>query len=218
MGELLTEVVPLALGAAIAPSILTLELLALGTDVTPLRRGWAMAVGYLVGLLAWAIVALALTRSVGGSDAEPEWTAFLRLAAAGALLIAGAVTLVRGPSDKVTEQLTPPKPDIPAFFGVGAAVMLTNLTTLALFIPAVHLVGVSGVEIEGRALALGIVVAITMIPAVAPPLAVSVVGEPAQRVLASLNAWLLRHSRAIGALVCFGFAVVLGVQGLEQLV
>ena len=101
MGELLAEVVPLALGAAIAPSILTLELLALGTDVTPMRRGWAMALGYLVGLLAWAFVAIALTRHAGGAEAEPEWTALVRLAAAAALVIAGVVTLVRGPSDKV---------------------------------------------------------------------------------------------------------------------
>ena len=95
--------------------------------------------------------------------------------------------------------------------------MLTNLTTLALFIPAIHLVGVSDVAIEGRALADVIIVAIAMIPALAPPLAVTIVGAPAQRVLASLNAWLLRHSRAIGAIVCFGFAVLLGVQGIEQL-
>jgi hypothetical protein len=217
MGELLATVVPLALGAAIAPSILTLELLALGTDVAPRRRGWAMALGYLAGLLAWAAVAIALTRHAGGADTEPEWTAFVRLAAAAALVIAGIVTLVRGPSDKATRQLSPAKPDLPAFLGVGAAVMLTNLTTLALFIPAVHLIGAADVAIEGRGVALAIVVVITMIPAVLPPLAVTLVGEPAQRVLARLNAWLVRHSRAVGAIVCFGFAILLAVQGIEQL-
>ncbi len=217
MGELLATVVPLAFGAAIAPSILTLELLALGTDVAPRRRGWAMALGYLAGLLAWAAVAIALTRHAGGADTEPEWTAFVRLAAAAALVIAGVVTLVRGPSDKATRQLSPAKPDLAAFLGVGAAVMLTNLTTLALFIPAVHLIGASDVAVEGRVAALGIVVAIAMIPSVAPPLAVSLVGEPAERVLARLNAWLIRHSRAVGAIVCLGFAILLAVQGIEQL-
>ena len=217
MDELLAEVVPFALGGAIAPTILTLELLALGTDVTPLRRGWAMTVGYLAGMLAWAFVAIALTRHAGGADTEPEWTAIVRLAAAAALVVAGILTIVRGPSDKMTRQLTPPKPDLAAFFGVGAVVMLTNLTTLALFIPAVHLIGVSAVAFEGRALAFAIVVAITMIPSVAPPLAVAVVGDPAQRVLAALNDWLIRHSRAVGAIVCFGFAILLGVQGVEEL-
>jgi hypothetical protein len=217
VADLLTEVVPLALGAAIAPTILTLELLALGTDVAPKRRGWAMAIGYLAGLLAWAFVALALTRHTGGADTEPEWTAYLRLAAAAALIIAGVLTLVRGPSGRATRQLSPPKPDLAAFFGVGAVVMLTNLTTLALFIPSVHLIGASDVAIEGRAAALAIVVLITMLPAVLPPLAVTLVGEPAQRVLARLNAWLVRHSRAVGAVVCFGFAILLAVQGVEQL-
>jgi hypothetical protein len=217
VADLLIEVVPLALGAAIAPTILTLELLALGTDVAPKRRGWAMAIGYLAGLLAWAFVALALTRHAGGADTEPEWTAYLRLAAAAALVIAGVLTMVRGPSDRATRQLSPPKPDLPAFLGVGAVVMLTNLTTLALFIPAVHLIGASDVVIEGRAAALAVVLLITMLPAVLPPLAVTLVGGPAQRVLAGLNAWLLRHSRAVGAVVCFGFAILLGVQGIEQL-
>jgi hypothetical protein len=171
----------------------------------------------VAGLLAWGAVALALTHGVGGSDAGPEWTAWVRLAAAAALAVAGAVTVVRGTSDKLTRQLDPDGPELPLFFGAGAAVMLTNLTTLALFLPAVHLVGVSGVAVEGRALVLAIVFAITMIPTVAPPLAVSIVGAPAERVLAAMNAWLLRHSRAVGAVVCFGFAILLTAQGISDL-
>ena len=43
---LLATVLPLALGAAIAPTILTIELVALGGKVAPRRRGWAIALGY----------------------------------------------------------------------------------------------------------------------------------------------------------------------------
>ena len=46
----------------------------------------------------------------------------------------------------------------------------------------------------------------------------TIVGEPAQRVLGRMNAWLVRHDRAVGAVVCFGFAILLAVQGIEQLV
>jgi hypothetical protein len=218
VGELLASVMPLALGAAIAPTILTIELVTLGGKVAPRRRGWAIALGYEAGLLAWAVVAIALTRSIGGSDAEPEWTAFVRLLAAVGLAIAGVVTLVREPSDKPPKHLSLDKPALALFFGAGAAVMLTNVTTLALFLPAVHLIGVSDVATEGRGAAFAIVAAITMIPALAPPLAVSIVGAPAERVLGAVNAWLARHRRGVGAAVCFGFAILLVVQGIEQLV
>jgi len=217
MGDLLTTVVPLAAGAAISPSILTIELVTIGGEVAPLRRGWAIAVGYAAGLLAWGIVALALTRGVGGSGAEPEWTAVVRLAAAAALVIAGVLTLMHEPSDKPPRQLGLKKPSLSIFFGAGAAVMLTNVTSLALFLPAVHLIGVSDLEIADRAVAFAIVAAITAIPALTPPLAVSVVGAPAERGLKAMNAWLVRHRQIVGAAVCFGFAIVLAVQGIEQL-
>jgi len=73
VADLLTEVVPLALGAAIAPTILTLELLALGTDVATKRRGWAMAIGYLAGLLAWAFVSLPPSPTSRPSSASAPW-------------------------------------------------------------------------------------------------------------------------------------------------
>ena len=161
-------------------------------------------------------MAVAFTRGVGGSDTEPEWTAVVRLVAAAGLAVAGVAALTRPPSDRTPKQLALDKPALAVFFGVGAVVMLTNLTTLALFLPAVHLIASSEVEIEGRVLAFAIVAAITLIPAIAPPLAVTVVGEPAQRLLGRTNAWLVRHSRPVTAAVCFGFAVLLAVQGIEQ--
>ena len=217
MGDLLRTVVPLALGAAIAPTILTIELVTLGGKVAPRRRGWAIAVGYAAGLLAWAAVAVAFTRGVGGSGAEPEWTAVVRLVAAAGLAIAGVVTLVRNPPDKTPRQLALDRPALALFLGAGAVVMLTNLTTLALFLPAVHLIGVSGLGFADRAIAFGIVAAITMLPAIAPPLAVTIVGAPAERALAAMNGWLVRHRRAVGAAVCFGFAILLAVQGISEL-
>ena len=217
MGELLATVVPLAVGAAISPSILTIELVTLGGKVEPLRRGWAVAVGYAIGLLAWGVLALALIRGTGGSGTEPEWTAIVRLAAAAVLVIVGVLTLLRAPTDKPPKHPASQEPRLGAYLGIGAVVMLTNVTTLALFLPAVHAIGVSGVEFAGRGVAFAIVTAITLIPAIAPPLAVSIVGAPAERALGALNAWLEGHRRIVGAVVCFGFAILLGVQGIERL-
>ena len=89
-------------------------------------------------------MAIAFTRGVGGADTEPEWTAAVRLVAAAAYAIAGVAALVSAPSDKTPKQLALDKPALVLFFGVGAVVMLTNITTLALFLPAVHLIVASG--------------------------------------------------------------------------
>lgn len=217
MWELLATVVPLAMGAAISPTTLAVELLILGGKAEPLRRGWAMAAGYGVGIVIWGVLALALIRGAGGSGTEPEWTGVVRLAAAAMLVIVGVRTLLHAPAHKPPKWAASQKPRLGGYLGVGVVLMLTNVTTLALFLPAMHAIGVSDHEIVGRAIAFVVVMAITMIPAIAPPLAVSIVGAPAERALGRLNAWLARHSRIVGAAVCFGFAILLAVQGISEL-
>jgi len=53
------------------------------------------------------------------------------------------------------------------------------------------------------------VIAITLAPAVVPPLAVTLLGDRARGALDALSAFCGRHSRAINASVCFGFAIFL---------
>jgi hypothetical protein len=45
LGELLGKVLPLALGAAISPVVITLQVLTLAANRYPLRRTWAIAAG-----------------------------------------------------------------------------------------------------------------------------------------------------------------------------
>jgi hypothetical protein len=186
VGGLLGIVVPLAAGAAISPTVLTLQLLTLSRKVAPLARGWAIAAGYVAVLAVETAVALLLAVGTGGSDTPDETTAAIKLAAAILLL--------------------------------GGALMISNVTTTVLFIPAIHDVGVSDVETADQALAIALVIAITAIPAFAPPLAVSLLGARADALLARLNDFTTRHRRGINAGICFMFAAFLAAVSLPDLV
>jgi hypothetical protein len=217
VGGLLGIVVPLAAGAAISPTVLTLQLLTLSRKVAPLARGWAIAAGYVAVLAVETAVALLLAVGTGGSDTPDETTAAIKLAAAILLLAIGLRTLRKPPQPPEPEPDSP-EPRIGRYLLLGGALMISNVTTTVLFIPAIHDVGVSDVETADQALAIALVIAITAIPAFAPPLAVSLLGARADALLARLNDFTTRHRRGINAGICFMFAAFLAAVSLPDLV
>jgi Sap-like sulfolipid-1-addressing protein len=212
VGEHFGIVVPLALGAAISPTTLALQLFVLSRKTAPLARAWAIAAGYAVVLLAMMAIAFAFAASTGsGSQSKPE--AWLKLACAVGLAALGVLALRRPPKQRKQEP-EGGDPKLGRFFAIGVALMATNLTTAALYLPAMHDVGDAGASAAGVALAALVVIAITLFPAVAPPLAVTLLGDRAVAALDALSAFCARHSRAINASVCFGFAIFLAAVSL----
>lgn len=212
MGEHYGIVVPLALGAAISPTTLALQLFVLSRKTAPLARAWAIAAGYAVVLLAMMGIAFVFAASTGGgSQSKPE--AWLKLACAVGLAVLGVIALRRPPKQRKRAP-EGSEPKLGRFFAIGVALMATNLTTAALYLPAMHDVGDAGASAPGVVLAALVVIAITLIPAVAPPLAVTLLGDRARDALDALSAFCARHSRAINASVCFGFAIFLAAVSL----
>lgn len=212
MGEHYGIVVPLALGAAISPTTLALQLFVLSRKTAPLARAWAIAAGYAVVLLAMMAIAFMFAASTGsGSQSKPE--AWLKLACAVGLAALGVLALRRPPKQR-KQAPEGGEPRLGRFFAIGIALMATNLTTAALYLPAMHDVGDAGASAPGVVLAAFVVIAITLFPAVAPPLAVTLLGERARIALDTLSAFCARHSQAINASVCFGFAIFLAAVSL----
>jgi hypothetical protein len=215
VGELLGIVVPLAAGAAISPTTLALQLFVLSRKTAPLARAWAIAAGYMAVLLVEMVLAFAFAASTGtGAPSKPE--AWVKLGFAVGLAVLGVVALRRPPKQRK------PKPEtgVPAlgrYLAIGVVLMATNVTTAALYLPAMHHVGAADVGPIGTVVAAAIVLAITLIPAVVPPLAVTLLGEQAHTALDRLSEFSARHSRAINAGVCFGFAIFLAAVALPVL-
>lgn len=219
LGELLTKVLPLAVGAAVSPVVLTLQVLTLAKNRFPLRRTWAIAAGCAVVACAWAGVALLATdKTPAANSGKPSATSGV-LALSFALLLVGlgVRSLTRRADDDPKPEGDDERPRGLEFFVIGLGAMVTNFTTFLLFFPAVHAVAISDVDDTSRVIALVVLMAITLIPAYVPPLFATVLGARAQAGLDRLGGFVTRHHATINATICFVFAVYLAVRGIDIL-
>ena len=84
---------------------------------------------------------------------------------------------------------------------LGAAMMLSNFSTILLYLPAMHEIARSRVP-DGQKVAVVVIVAfITTLPATAPLLIRIAAPEPAARTFGVLHGWVTRHSAQIALVV-----------------
>ncbi len=118
--------------------------------------------------------------------------------------------------DAALERVVDAKP--PVLFGLGALRLAVNATTLALYIPALHMITQSSVDVVVKALVFAMLFAITEIAVVGPVLAVTIMGDRAKPVLTEIHHGIEKRSRALTLVTCAGFGVVLIAVGIRVLV
>ncbi|UDY36323.1 GAP family protein [Dermatobacter hominis] len=226
MGELLSHVLPLAVGAAISPTVLAVALLILSSPRRPVARGVAFVGGVLVVLAGLSVVGLRLPQHVGRpSPLRLEVTRTIDLVVGVLLLILAAATLLRM---LATDRAAPVDPgDAPAggraghpereglgsAAVLGAAMMIGNFSTILLYLPAMHEIARSHACDADKAVALVVAVAITSLPATLPLLVRVAAPGPAARSFASVHAWVARHSSQVALVVEVVFGVWLVWKG-----
>jgi threonine/homoserine/homoserine lactone efflux protein len=213
VGTLLSQVIPLALGAAISPVLFLLTLTTL-TGARPLVRGLALTAGAAVPLVVVGVFAFAIGGSLHTSHATK---ATIDLALGVLLVLVGIRALVRPPAEpKPAEE--PRRPAGPArSFALGFGAMVTNVTTLALYLPAMKLIATSHVSDTDRVLAHVIVALITLTPAAVPVALVAVAPRSSGRILAAVSRFMSDHRRALPVVLGFGFGAWLIVKGVAAL-
>jgi threonine/homoserine/homoserine lactone efflux protein len=216
VGHLLGIVLPLALGAAITPTIVGVQVVTLSAPRSPLKRAWLLAAGCAVVLIVESAVALALAGGTGWSDGSSTPGAIVKLVAAALLVLLGVRTLRRrGKREAPAKRADEPR--LGRSFALGAGLMATNFSSLILYFPAMHEIGSSDAGATAQIVAFVLVFAITMLPAVGPPLVVGLLGERARPPLERLNRAFTEHRDQIGAAVCFVFAALLTAFALSAL-
>lgn len=214
----LWEVLPLALGAAVSPLLLIGEVLCLSAPSAGLRRGWLFAGGNGLVVAIWLAIGLAMGQALPhrqtGSD---PISACLHLAM-GLVLLTVAAQLRLHPA-----AAAPPRPKREAAhplrrsLALGVVMMAQNLSTLALFFPAVTLVARAGQSPAASAADLGLLCLITLSPSLLPALLASFGGERARRALDRGYRWLQPRQRtvAMGMLLVMGSALL--ISGVSRL-
>jgi Sap, sulfolipid-1-addressing protein len=223
MSSLYVEVLPLALGAAASPAVLTLELLILSGKTQPKARAWLYALGSVLVLLAFSFLAVTVMRNLTQTSDEPPnpWSIAAKALIALALLALALrqlhpkKTAGEAHQSRVAAKMETAK--LPFFLLVGMIAMLSNLSTLVLYIPAIHLITHSTADDATKWGAAVMLLLITSAPFVLPVLAVTIVGHRSDALLARVNAFTGRHSRQINAAICFVFAALLGYSAVKEL-
>ena len=214
MGHLLGIVLPLALGAAVSPTVVALQLVVLSGRQAPLWRAWAVAAGCTLVLVVFAMIALLVAGAASRSH-KSDAGAIVKLVAAVLLVALGVRALTRpARAPKPPHEMAHP---IRGALMLGIALMLTNFSSLVLFFPAMHEIGISRVSFADKALATVVLFAITLLPAYGPPLAVTLLGSRATPLLERLNRFFTLHRQAISAGLCFVFAALLTAAGVRTL-
>jgi hypothetical protein len=223
MAALLVSVLPLALGAAISPTLLALQLLVLTGTAKPVARAWALAGGAALVLGAFSVLGLTLLNRLHPAKHGHHSLrgAVIMFTAGGLLAALAARSLLRRPTpaDQHQSRTAGRLDHAPTlwFVGVGAIGMVVNFSTLVLFLPALHEITRSSVTLVGQGVVFGILFVITLLPVLLPVGMVSVVGDRAHPVLDRTHVLVTRHSRQIGITIELVFAAYLVWKGFGEL-
>ncbi len=217
MGSLLTSVLPLALGAAVSPLLLTVVIFVLAGRTKPILRAWAFTGGIALVLLALSFVgAKLLPILVADSSKHSPSDGVFHLVLALALLLLGIRALRKKTEGSGKLKARIDNASTWEFFVIGMLAMIGNVTSIVLFLPALHEIGKSTASDTDKLIVYAMLVVITLIPALVPVLIATVLGPKADPILGALNRFVTAHSRQINAAICFIFAAYLGYKGYVQ--
>src|SRR5580704_8014261 len=223
MAALLVSVLPLAVGAAVSPTLLALQLLVLTGSTKPLARAWALTAGAALALGAFSVLGLTVLNHLRPAEhGRHSLRGAVIMFVAGALMTALAVrSLLRRPTpaEQQKARTAGRLEGAPTywFVGVGAIGMAVNFSTLVLFLPALHEITRSSVALVGKGIAFAILFVVTLLPVLIPVGLVTVSGDRAGPALDATHAFVARHSRQIGIVVELVFAGYLVWRGLAEL-
>jgi hypothetical protein len=216
MSDALPGLIVLAIGGSVAPPLLLLTILFLGSR-RPLPNAGALALGYFATCAVIGVSGLVL---FGGAESAVSTVGRVISVAVGALLVVlGLRSLLNAPDPDASppgwmesiNSMSPPKA-----FGVGMALFPIQIKNLAIFVACLNLIIASSLGPRGNIAALGLVVVVFAIPVLALIGLYATVPQRASAVLSSMRSWMGKHNRAITVVLCFVFGAFFLLRGLTE--
>jgi cytochrome c biogenesis protein CcdA len=214
------EILPLALVVTISPLNIIPAILLLFTS-KPLPN----ALSFLAGFVGGVAVILGLFISLGGAvnlsmdSGHSSWAGILKLVL-GIYLLFAAAKKFRGRPRAGQEGSLPKWMDGIAGYssskalGAGAALGALNPKNLVVGFAAAATISEGGLSTTQQVLAGGVYLAVAVLGVVAPIVVMLSLGDRAQEVLESWNAWLRQNNATVMSVLFVVFGVVLIGQGI----
>lgn len=207
MREVIGQILPLALAAAISPIPIIGVVLML---TTPRARtnGPAFIIGWIAGLAAVGTVGLVVANRAGASNhgSSSDGTNTFQIVL-GVLLLVFALRQWRKRPKPGVEPPMPKWMDAADHFtpaksvGMGVALSAINPKNLLLALSAVATIGGAGLSGADQALAYAVFALIATVGVVVPVVIFFTMGARAEAVLDDLKLWLAHHNAAIMAVI-----------------
>ena len=204
----------LAIGGSIAPPLLLLTILFLGSR-RPIANAGALALGYFA---TCAVIGIAGLTLFGGAENAVSTVGRVISVSVGALLIVvGFRNLLNAPDPDArpprwmesVKSMTPARA-----FWLGMALFPLQVKNLAIFVACLDLIILSNLGFRGSVVDLGLVLAVFAIPVLALIGLYVAAPQRASSILGSLQAWMGRNSRTITVVLCLVFGAFFLARGL----
>jgi Sap, sulfolipid-1-addressing protein len=213
MSDLLPGLVFLAIGGSIAPPLLLLTILFLGSQ-RPLPNAAALMLGYFT---TCAVIGISGITLFGGAEDAVSTVGRVISVTVGVLLLVLGLRTVLAPPDPDS---TPPKwmesinsMSPPRAFGFGMVLFPLQVKNLAIFVACLNLIILSRLDPVGSIVALGLGLLIFAIPVLALIGLYAVLPHRASKMLGFLQAWMGKHNRTITVVLCLVFGAFFLIRG-----
>ena len=215
MSDTFSGLIVLAIGGSVAPPLLLLTTLFLGSR-RPLLNAATLALGYFTTCAVIGISGLVL---FGGEESTVSTVGRVISATIGALLIVlGLRSLLASPDPDVSQPRWMASIDAispPRAFGFGMALFPLQVKNLAIFVACVNLIIASSLSPQGSIVALMLVLVVFAIPVLALIGLYAAFPHRASTMLGSLQTWMGNNNRTITVVLCFVFGAFFLVRGLS---
>jgi hypothetical protein len=225
MGDVLAEILPLAVGVAISPVPIIAVILML---FTPRARstGPAFLVGWVLGVAIVVIAATALSSAASSSSDEDTTStagALLELVLGLLLLLLAARTWRSRPAPGEEAPMPKWMGAIDTFtpgraFGLAAVLGSINPKNLMLGIAAGAAIGAASLDTTETIVAIAIYVIVASLSVAIPVIYYLVGGDGAKRRLDGWKSWLAANNAAVMAVLFLLIGVKLAASGLGALI
>jgi len=213
--DLTLRVLPLALGAAVSPTMLAVVLLLLTVRDSGRKLAIAFAVGAAIPLAAITVATMTIWRAAENRAQHPNAvSAGIDLAFGVVLLLLGLRMMLTKPAE---HEHAPRTYGVRTAFVFGVVIMATNFSSLLLDLPALKIVVGADDPVGAKVAATSVILGFTMLPAVLPIVFAYAIPGVADTVFSRLRDSVTRHQRAIGVALAFIFGAYLLVKGARGL-
>jgi Sap, sulfolipid-1-addressing protein len=214
MSDSLPGLIVLAMGGSVAPPLLLLTILFLGSQ-KPLPNASALALGYFTTCAVIGVSGLIL---FGGAESTVAAVGRIISATVGALLI---VLGLRSLLDSSDPDASPPtwmesinSMSPPRAFGFGMALFPLQVKNLAIFVACLNLIIASSLSPRDSIAALMLVLLVFAIPVLALIGLYAALPHRASTKLGAFQAWMGKNNRAITVALCFVLGTFFLLRGL----